>query len=252
MNYQNIKVEKIQIQGIPALLMRPNSEMDRYPTVIFYHGWTSNKEAQSFRGFILASLGYQVLIPDSLYHGDRGRIDYDDDENAGAFWDVVFKNLEESEILINTLIEEYKADKGRIALSGHSMGGFTSTGVFAWSSIPKVLVVLNGSGSWEKSNDIFVKTLGIKDTERFREQHKKLKGKDPAGRLEFMKDRHILILHGEDDSAVDIVPQREFYESLKQKYKRQDHIMMVTYKQLNHYVTTNMMEEMGKWLEKYL
>jgi predicted esterase len=65
-------------------------------------------------------------------------------------------------------------------------------------------------------------------------------------------DRPILILHGEDDTVVDIGPQREFYESLKSSYSRKDLIMMTTYKQLDHYVTTNMMEEMGRWLEKYL
>lgn len=252
MNYPNIIVKRTEIAGIPSILMRPKEKQGKYPSVIFYHGWTSNKDAQSFRGFILASLGYQVLLPDSIFHGDRGRIDYWAKENAGVFWEVVFKNLEESEQLIDGLIRSYDADENRIALSGHSMGGFTSTGIFAINKLPKTLVVLNGSGSWQKSNDILVQTLGIEKAERFIEIDKKVIELDPMKKLDNLKDRPILILHGEDDTVVDIGPQREFYETLKKQYIRQDHIMMSTYKQLNHFVTTNMMEEMGSWLEKYL
>lgn len=252
MNYPNIAVQKIQIDGIPSILMRPKEIKERYPTVIFYHGWSSSKDSQSFRGFILASLGYQVLLPDAIYHGERGRIDYGAKENAGVFWEVVLKNLEESDYLIDDLVRYYDADESRIALSGHSMGGFTSIGIFAKNKLPKTLVVLNGSGSWQKSNDIFIERLGIERTERFVELEKKVIELDPFENLDELKDRPILILHGEDDTVVEVGPQREFYEALKSRFDRQDLIMMSTYKQLNHYVTTNMMEEMGSWLEKYL
>lgn len=252
MNYPNISVQKIDIEGIPSILMRPKEKQGRYPTVIFYHGWTSNKDAQSFRGFILASLGYQVLLPDSVYHGDRRSIDYGAKENAGLFWEVVLRNLEESDILIDRLVRSYDADEKRIALSGHSMGGFTSIGIFAKNKLPKTLVVINGSGNWQKSNDIFIKRLGIERTERFIELEKKVIELDPYENADNLKDRPILILHGEDDTVVEIGPQREFYENLKKRFERQDIIKMLTYKQLNHYVTTNMMEEMGSWLEKYL
>lgn len=252
MNYPGILVVRTDIEGIPSIIMRPRDRKGKYPTVIFYHGWTSSKDAQSFRGFILASLGYQVILPDSIFHGDRGSIDYGSKENAGVFWEVVLKNLEESDVLIETLIRKFDADKSRIALSGHSMGGFTSTGIFAQNPVPKTLIVLNGSGCWEKSNDIFVEKLGIIETERFKELRVRIGEKDPIGRRDILVDRPILILHGEDDTVVDIGPQREFYESLKSSYSRKDLIMMTTYKQLDHYVTTNMMEEMGRWLEKYL
>lgn len=252
MNYPNVIAKRIDIEGIPSILMRPKNRQEKYPTVIFYHGWTSNKDTQSFRGFILASLGYQVLLPDAIYHGERGRIDYGAKENAGVFWEVVLKNLEESDYLIDGLVRYYDADERRIALSGHSMGGFTSIGIFAKNKLPRTLVVLNGSGNWEKSNDIFIEILGIERTDRFNELQKRVIELDPFKKLDDLKDRPILILHGEDDSVVDIGPQREFYEVLKKRFKRQDLIMMSTYKQLNHYVTTNMMEEMGSWLEKYL
>lgn len=252
MNYPNVIVQRIDIEGIPSILMRPKNRQEKHPTVIFYHGWTSNKDSQSFRGFILASLGYQVLLPDAIYHGERGRIDYGAKENAGVFWEVVLKNLEESDYLIDGLVRYYDADERRIALAGHSMGGFTSIGIFAKNKQPRTLIVLNGSGNWQKSNDIFIEILGIERTERFNELQIRVIELDPFKKLDDLKDRPILILHGEDDSVVDIGPQREFYEALKKRFKRQDLIMMSTYKQLNHYVTTNMMEEMGSWLEKYL
>jgi len=63
--------EKVRIQEIPAIIFRPREVKERIPTVIFYHGWSSNKELQRIRGFILASAGYQAVIPDAVYHGER-------------------------------------------------------------------------------------------------------------------------------------------------------------------------------------
>ena len=66
MKSNNIVEERVVIQGIPAIIFRPREVNEAMPTVIFYHGWSSNKELQRLRGFILASVGYQVVIPDAI------------------------------------------------------------------------------------------------------------------------------------------------------------------------------------------
>jgi fermentation-respiration switch protein FrsA (DUF1100 family) len=89
--FNNIIEKKEYIGEIPVIIMRPIENRETYPTVIFYHGWTSKKEYQRFRGYILATLGYQVVIPDAINHGERGEIDYYAKENAGRFWEVVLR-----------------------------------------------------------------------------------------------------------------------------------------------------------------
>lgn len=52
------------------------------PKVNYYHGWHSSKEYQRFKGTVLAVYGYQVIIADAVYHGERNPIDYNE---LGAF-----------------------------------------------------------------------------------------------------------------------------------------------------------------------
>ena len=54
--------EKVRIQEIPTIIFRPKEVKGPIPSIIFYHGWSSNKELQRLRGFILASAGYQVKV----------------------------------------------------------------------------------------------------------------------------------------------------------------------------------------------
>ncbi len=63
--------EQISIGKIPAILFRPRESRELIPTIIFYHGWSSDKETQRIRGFILSSVGYQVVIPDAINHGEK-------------------------------------------------------------------------------------------------------------------------------------------------------------------------------------
>jgi len=44
--------EKIRIQEISAIIFKPREVKGPIPTVVFYHGWSSNKELQRLRGFV--------------------------------------------------------------------------------------------------------------------------------------------------------------------------------------------------------
>ncbi|MDY0236301.1 MAG: alpha/beta fold hydrolase [Gudongella sp.] len=252
MEFNNIIEINEYIGGIPVIIMRPIEKRESYPTVVFYHGWTSKKEYQRFRGYILASLGYQVVIPDALNHGERGEIDYYAKENAGRFWEVVLQNLAEFKDLSTELIQKYNADKDRIAVTGHSMGGFSTAGIFAENKDIKTAVVVNGSFDWMASNEIFKRTLGVNDAPYFKELEKRVKEKTPADKISSLLERPLLILHGGADKVVDITPQKEFYEKLRLDYKENEGLKMVTYSNLGHFMSVNMVEEMSKWFHKYL
>lgn len=252
MEFNNIIEKKEFIGDIPVIIMRPLENREAYPTIVFYHGWTSNKDNQRFRGYILASLGYQVVLPDAINHGERGEIDYNSKENAGRFWEVVLQNLAEFKDLSTGLIKNHNADKNRIAVTGHSMGGFSSAGIFAENKDIKTAVVVNGSFDWMESNEIFKRTLGINEAPYFKELEKRVKEKTPANRKEALLERPLLILHGGADKVVDIIPQKEFYEKIREDYKRCEGLEMISYENLGHFMSVNMFEEMGCWFHKYL
>lgn len=214
MEFNNIVERKEYIGDIPVIIMRPIENKEVYPTVVFYHGWTSRKEYQRFRAYILASLGYQVVIPDAINHGERDQIDYYAKKNAGRFWEVVLQNLAEFKDLSEGLIKDYNADKNRIAVTGHSMGGFTSAGLFAENKDIKTAVVVNGSFDWIESNEIFKRSLGINEAAYFKELEKRVMDKTPADKTGSLLERPLLILHGEADQVVDITPQKSFMRKL--------------------------------------
>ena len=65
-----IQEKKVYVEGIPCLQIT-SGEMPK-GVVLFYHGWSSQKEYQAVRGHVLAAYGYDVLIPDAVMaNGER-------------------------------------------------------------------------------------------------------------------------------------------------------------------------------------
>ncbi len=249
LNNENIKEENINIKGIPCIRLIPKGKNETFSTIIFYHGWSSTKENQRFRGFILSNLGYQVIIPDAIYHGERNTtIDYNDANNAAKyFWRVILNNIEEFNILAEELVRKYNSNPNNIAVMGHSMGGFSSAGVFTHNKSIKTAVILNGSLNWKMSNNIFSKQLNI-DIAEEKKLTEKVELLDPMNNLHELVDRSLLILHGAEDNVVSKIPQQTFYEKIKPLYKDETKIDMIEYPNLGHFVTTNMMEDAARWI----
>lgn len=243
--------EKINIGEIPAILFRPKGIKGPIPSIIFYHGWSSSKESQRMRGFILASVGYQVILPDAIYHGERTPLnDYGLENALRFFWKVILTNMEESSKIIEEIVTKYDGDSQKIGVTGHSMGGFTAAGVFTNNPELKALVVLNGSCNWENFNEGFKGYIEM--DEELREIENKVSLLDPMNNINNLKDRPVLLLHGEKDTSVPISSQKLFYEKAKLAYDKKDRINIIKYPNLNHFVTTNMMEETISWFHRFL
>ncbi|HSH35096.1 alpha/beta hydrolase family protein [Schnuerera sp.] len=245
--------DKITIRKIPAILFRPKEGKKLLPTIILYHGWSSNKELQRMRGFILSAVGYQVIIPDAIYHGERNPLrNYDIDDATKYFWKTILNNIEESHIIIEDAISKYGADSNKIGVIGNSMGGFTAAGAFTHNPIIKALVAFNGSCGWRNFNKRFKEFNEISITGQLEKIEGKVNKLDPQNNLNLLMDRPILLLHGDSDNVVPIESQRIFYNKIKPMYKYKDKIKFIEYPNLNHFVTTNMMEESIAWFYKYL
>ena len=249
----NIIERKICINKIPAILLRPKGSRGQLSTIILYHGWSSNKEFQRIRGMILSIVGYQVIIPDAIYHGERGNIDYNDAENMRKyFWDTILKNLDESDDIIDGLISQYDANPNSIGIIGHSMGGFTAAGIFTHNPKVKTSVVLNGSYNWGNSNRIFKKAFEIEEIKDLKDIENKINKLDPMNNMKLLNNRPMLILHGASDDMVAIESQRIFHNKIKSLYEDKTRVKLIEYPNLGHFVTTNMMEECIHWFHRYL
>lgn len=251
MEFNNIIQNKVNIDDIPAIILMPKENFKLYPTIILYHGWSSNKESQVFRGFILSSLGYQVIIPDAIYHGERQPLSsYSAANSSTYFWDIILKNIEESSKIIDYAINNLKGNKSRIGIIGHSMGGFTAAGVFTHNKDISSLVVMNGSLNWDYSNIYFKEAMEISSD--FTMEETKILELDPMNNVDLIKDRPVLILHGGSDPVVNINPQRIFYNEIVNMYNDMEKIKFIEYLGLGHSVTIKMMEEAAVWFDKYL
>lgn len=245
--------EKIYIDNIPALLFKPINKKGLLHTVIFYHGWSSSKEGQRLRAFILCNLGYQVIIPDAIHHGERGLFNYLNPNNIrDNFWPVVFNNMEEFSKIINYVVENNNANPETISVMGHSMGAFTSAGIFTHNTNVKTMVVLNGSCNWNHSNSIFKDNLAFETSVGYEELEQKINSLDPMNNLDKLVNRPILLLHGDGDRVVPISSQRIFFNKIKPMYNQLENISFIEYPNLDHYLTTGMMEEAAKWFKEWL
>lgn len=252
MKFNNIIEKKIMISDIPTIVLRPKEDKRVFPTIIFYHGWSSNKDAQKFRASIISCLGYQVIIPDSIYHGDRKALDEYNQENATRyFWDVILNNIAESDEIIDYGLSYLNVDSERIGLIGHSMGGFTAAGVFIQNENISTSVILNGSFNWQGSNNIFKEHLD--DFGNLKEEtQERVDRLDPMNNIERLGNRPILMLNGGSDPVVDKRPQIEFYEKILSSYEDKSRLNYIEYPNLGHFVTTNMMEDACTWFNQYL
>lgn len=248
-----INQERRYIGDIPIIRLVPKYTEEPLPTIIFYHGWSSFKEVQLMRGMILASFGYQVILPDSVNHGERGIVDYGNPtEVVKYFWPTVLKNLEEYEKIRDYAVENFSADGERLGVSGNSMGGFTASGIFTYNPEIKALAIINGSANWTGANFIFKELVPGELPEWLKKEEKYISSIDPMNHLEKLVDRPILILHGGADSVVDIRSQKDFYKRAHSLYTDINKINLIEYNNLNHIVSTNMLEETVKWFKKFI
>lgn len=251
-NVSHTLEEKIYIGNIPVLRFYPTWIEDKeLKTIIFYHGWSSNKDSQRMRAYIMATFGYQVLVPESINHGERGKIEnyFDPIEVISKFWPTVISSINEVNIIIDYIVKELKVREEYIGVAGNSMGGMIAAGILGNNDKINTGVILNGSCNWKETNRLLLKVFRLDGVSEISIIEDMISGLDPINKIDKLKDKNILIQHGKDDSLVDIRPQREF---IKMVDGISDNIEFIEYDNLNHLVLTNMMEEMIVWFDEYL
>lgn len=249
-----LDISRIELGNIPCIFVNPKFSMEEEATVLYYHGWSSNKDNNVFIGKILAFHGYNVILPDAIYHGERGRLEnYGIEELRQYFWKVILNTVKEYEILINEAVNKLGISRQRIAVMGSSMGGFISSGIFAANKEIKCHINMNGACAWQKAVEAYKAMDYEGKGMAVEEMLEEIQKYDPLSRKAEMYPRPILLLHGDADTSVPIDIQRYFYDDMKEVYKDvPERLRFVIEPKLNHYKTVRMMEETIAWLDKYL
>lgn len=242
-----ITEQEVSLKGIPGLVIN-DAAAEVKGVVLFYHGWSSQKEFQAVRGRILASYGYAVVIPDAVNHGSRGTLDYESHLSYPAFWQTIFQNVKEVPLMLEYIEEKWPGKP--IAVMGHSMGGFTALSAMTLFKEFTTAVVMNGSGWWDESERRFRASLHIEKPRSYRTLKMQLDAMDPYTHMSRLRGRSLLSLRGAVDDVVDGAAQDLYLEKLAQQADVKS--QSIVYDDLGHFVTTNMMGDAVAWLQNEL
>lgn len=236
-------VKKIYIDKVPAYVITPKTDEKKYKTIIFYHGWSSCAKNQIFRASIFANYGYQVILPEAQYHGERGSLDYDDlDITKRYLLEVIMHNIEEFPSIFEYVVKELNADEKNIIVAGHSMGAMTAGGLFTFKKSLKAGLIFNGCMDWKALVNELIKDEDEISYERMRINDFMLQ-MNPMIHLEDIKDRALLLFNGENDDVVNPLPQENFYKKAVCEYENKEIICFEKFEKTYHQLTTQMLEE---------
>lgn len=242
-----VAAERLEIAGIPTLKLTPKGIAGKLPTLIYYHGWTSNKDNQIFRLLAFVTFGMQVFAPDAIHHGERGTIDYSAPGLEQYFWETIIQNVQESSLIVDTIVAKYQADSARMGVMGHSMGGFTAAGVFATNPHLKALVAFNGSCAWLQMEEFLEKDPDPAALKKRLAQYDLLNNKD------CLRQRPVLMLNGGSDTTVPVDSQRWFYEQVAPLYLDcPERLQLQEFPGVGHFIEVNMLERAVAWFKEYL
>lgn len=133
-SFFSVKVDKISFETengeLSGYLYMPRGVDDSNPapTVILTHGYLNNSEMQEIGGIELSRRGYVVLAIDMYDHGDST---WASPETAGSFYvssiyDAVVYMYDQDYVLKDA------NGNGMIGVSGHSMGGYSTSSAVAF------------------------------------------------------------------------------------------------------------------------
>jgi uncharacterized protein len=105
-------------QKLKGMLLTPDIHKDKYPAVMFIHGWMSDMQGYIPRAEALANIGYICLIFDLRGHGG----------SDGKLGDVTAAgSLDDAIAAYDYLASLPEVDKDRIGVVGSSYGGYIAT-----------------------------------------------------------------------------------------------------------------------------
>lgn len=252
-----ITVEKKYINEIPLLIIAKAEKVEEaLPTVVYYHGFNGEKESNLTIAYKMVEKGLRVVLPESVYHGER-RHNASAEDIDMAFWQIVIQNIKELGEIKNYLDEAGLLLDSQIGIGGTSMGGITTYGALRTYDWIKTGAVLMGTpymteyakmiiNRFEKNHGKTLPEVMINDTLEM------LAAFDITNDLATLNQRPLFIWHGGKDAIVPAQHSRKFYETVKDNYENADDLYYLEEADRIHNISKRSMDESAAWFEKYL
>ena len=252
-----IGVYKETIQSIPSLIVvETEKKNEALPVVTYFHGFTSAKEHNLPLAYLLAEKGYRVILPDSMYHGER-EPDVPTLKKQISFWEIIMKNVTELQSIKSYLDDQGLLLDERFGIAGTSMGGITTSAALTQYPWIKAAAILMGSPkitTFAKTLVESFKKLGnlpVTD-EMIESLYQQLEKMDLSKQPEKLNDRPLLFWHGENDSVVPFDHSYTFYDEVVKLYSSKEKIHFIKETNTDHKVSRHAILETVKWFDKHL
>lgn len=216
------------INKIPVIeIIESELDNQKAPLVIFYHGFTSNKDASMTFGNEIAKRGFRVVMPDAMHHGSRRQFGVDLNTNGLLFFDALMNNVKEFSDLVQYFQRKQLIADDFIAVGGMSMGGMTTSMIFQTFDYVNSAVVLMGTPQQSKFNDWIIAQY-TKDhnesadivSDYAKEQYEQYNSffnlHDLGQHISKIQARPILFWHSKQDPVVPYHYTEEFVEAAGQ------------------------------------
>nr|WP_223196462.1 esterase [Listeria fleischmannii] len=249
-----IQVIHERIKNIPVLhIVKEKHRDDKLKTVIFYHGFQSQKELYLHYGYLLAEKGFRVILPDAHFHGER-KGDVSEEEQAMFFWDTVENNIEELENIVDNLVARSLASKEAIGVGGVSMGAITSLGILAKYKWVKVAVSLMGSayyGHFARGLVEQALEMGLEFPFDVNSRIASLNPYDLSEQIEKIGNRPLFLWHGKKDNVVPFAYSEKLYQVLTEN-KMVNNVEFIIDERAKHKVSIEGIEACVSFFYRYM
>lgn len=242
-----LKQRKIVIQGIPCYEIWPEGESVK-ADLLLYHGWGSHATKQCFRAKLLAGFGYRVLVPELIYHGERGACVYDAANSAVRFLEVLLQSIREARGIFD---EAFSKERSCFVI-GHSLGGMIAIGTAA-DNADRIdgFVAMNSTAQWSDYEKMMCgvfpnQSLDVLESEDFLSVAAQLSHYAPKLWLEQGMMKPVLLTNG----ALDQTLPAAFNTLFCREYTLGNVLQMV-FPDAGHVVTDSMLLEVLEFIKKH-
>ncbi|MFC6182255.1 alpha/beta fold hydrolase [Lactiplantibacillus daowaiensis] len=143
--FEDVVVRATKLDDLPVLhVFAASQAQTKLPTIIDYHGWTTQTSSELVASYALVRAGFRVILPTAYLHGSRND-GTDLDQHPEHFWSIVGHSVAEFPRLVEALVAQGITDPERIGVMGTSMGGITAAGIMTTQPTVKAGVSLIGS-----------------------------------------------------------------------------------------------------------
>lgn len=244
-----LRISETVLAGIPCFeIVEPGTTPQA--EIILYHGWGSHAKKQCFRGRLLASFGYRVIVPEIAGHGVRGSLDYEAATSVVDFLQVLAQSIRECEQLAGEALTPGRSH----FLVGHSLGGMIVLGAAgALQATLNGVVAMNSSANWADTQTMMQGVYGndpqlqaLLASEAAASAMAELGGCDPALWQAQGMTLPVLLTNGALDQTLPASLNEAFCAA-----NGGEHVRQVVFPDAGHVVTDGMLAEVVSFIENH-